>query len=140
MRTLSNVIARIILFVVGGLIILSAVLEIIGAVKVLNDPAVGWWNFTNETSRDAMLVVLIGGFHAIIGLTAFMAAFTGRRSFWLFVFALLLMVLPIYTVVTQVKAGTLTGTWEQIGKLILEFLTPILYFIGCLLLVRRKSD
>lgn len=139
MRTVSNVIARIILFAVGVMIILAAVLEIIAAVKVLNDPAHGWWNFADELSRNAMLLILIAALDAIIGLTAFFAAIRGRRSFWLFIFALILMITPIYTIVTQVQSGAFTGTWEQIGKLILEFLTPILYFVGCLLLVRKRD-
>ena len=139
MRTASNVIARIILFVVGGLIILAAVLEIIAAVKVLNDPAVGWWNFGNQDSLNAMILILIGALDAIIGLTAFFASLRGKRSFWLFIFALVLMATPVYVVVTGVQNGTLTASWDQIGRLILQFLTPILYFVGCLFLVRKKD-
>ena len=75
MRTASNIIARIILFVVGGLIILAAALEIIAAVKVLNDPAVGWWNFGNQDSLNAMILILIGALDAIIGLT-----YLGKKS------------------------------------------------------------
>lgn len=139
MRKASNVIARIILFVVGGLIILAAALEIIAAVKVLNDPAVGWWNFGNQDSLNAMILILIGAADAIIGLTAFFASLRGKRSFWLFIFALALMATPVYVVVTGVKNGTLTASWDQISRLILQFLTPILYFVGCLFLVKTKD-
>ena len=140
MRTASNVIARIILLVVGALIVFAAALRIMDAVKVLNDPATGWWNFGNEIARNAMLAVLLGGVNALIGLTALIAGIRGRRSFWLFLFSLILMITPVYTVVTQVQAGTFIADFEHIGKLILEFLTPILYFVGCLLLVRRNKE
>lgn len=140
MRTFLNVFARILLFAAGALIIFGAVVEIIASVKTLNDPAVGWWQWTNKTSLSAMVVFILAIVNAIIGLTAFIAVFRGRRSFWLFLFSLILMVTPVYTIVTQVQAGTLTGTWEQIGKLILEFITPIMYFVGCLLLVRPAKD
>lgn len=140
MRTVSNVIARIILLVVGALIIYAAALEIIAAVKVLNVPETGWWNFANETARNAMLVFLLAVVNAIIGLTALFAGIRGKRSFWLFFFSLILMITPVYTVVTQVQGGTFVADWEHISKLILEFLTPILYFVGCLLLVRNDKQ
>lgn len=136
MRTFSNVIARILLIAAGILIILGAVFEIIASVKALNDPAIGWWQWGKAESVGAMLILLFAIINIIIGLTAFFAAIRGRRSFWLFLFAIILMITPVYNIVTRVQAGTLTGTWEQIGMLVLEFLTPIMYFVGTLLLVR----
>ena len=140
MRTVSNVIGRLLLLAAGGLIIFAAVIEIIAAVNVLNDPANGWFNFSSELSRNAMIVFLIAIANGIIGLTAFFAAIRGRRSFWLFIFALGLVVMPIYNTVIQVQAGEITWSWEIVGKLLLEYLTPVMYFVGCLLLVRVRRD
>lgn len=136
MRTVSNIIGRILLLGAAILIGVSVAIEMIAALGVLNDPAIGWWNWGNQQGRAAMLVFFLAILNAIVGLTALFAAIRGRRSFWLFVFALILMISPVYTIVTGVQAGTLTGTWEQIGKLILQFLIPIAYFVGCILLVR----
>ena len=140
MRTVSNVIGRILLFVAGGLIIFSAVVGIMAALKVLNDPAIGWWNFASEEGRAALGLFFLSIANGLIGLTAIFAGFRGRRSFWLFIFAAILMITPVYTIVTQVRAGTFSGTWEQIGSLILEFSTPIMYFVAMLLLVRTKNN
>ena len=138
MRTASNVIARILLIAAGGLIIFGAILSIVSSVNAMNDPAIGWWNWGNQQSLSALILLGLGILNSIIGLTALFAAIRGRRSFWLFIFALVLMITPVYTIVTRVQAGTLTGTWDQIGQLLLQFLTPIMYFVGCLLLVRPK--
>lgn len=137
MRTVTNVVGRLLLIAAGILIAVAAVLEIMSAVNTLNDPANGWWNWGNQNSIAATVLFFLGILNVIIALTAFGAAIRGRRSFGLIFFALILMITPIYTIVTRVQAGTLTGTWDQIGQLILEFLTPILYFTGALLLVRR---
>lgn len=139
MRTVSNIIGRILLLGAAILIGVSVAIEMIAALGVLNDPAIGWWNWGNQQGRAAMLVFFLAILNAIVGLTALFAAIRGRRSFWLFVFALILMISPVYTIVTGVQAGTLTGTWEQIGKLILQFLIPIAYFVGCILLVRPAN-
>ncbi len=138
MRTASNVIARILLIAAGGLIIFGAILSIVSSVNAMNDPAIGWWNWGNQQSLSALILFGLGILNSIIGLTALFAAIRGRRSFWLFIFALVLMITPVYTIVTRVQAGTLTGTWDQIGQLLLQFLTPIMYFVGCLLLVRPR--
>ena len=136
MRNVSNFIGRILLIIAGILMIVSAVFEIIASVNVLNSPEVGWWNWASQVCRGALILLGLSIVEAIAGLTAFFAALRGRRSFFLAVFALLLIALPIYSIVTQVQAGTFTGSWDQIWKLIVQFSTPIMYFVGCLLLVR----
>ena len=139
MRNVANFIGRLLLLIAGVLMITSAVFEIIASVNTLNSPEVGWWNWANQTAVSAFVMLIFAGLEGIAGLTAFFAAVRGRRSFFLAVFALLLIALPIYSIVTQVQAGTLTGTWDQIWKLIVQFSTPLMYFVGCLLLVRRAD-
>lgn len=140
MRTASNVLARLLLFAAGGLIILGAVLEIIASVNALNDPNIGWWNWANPNGVAAMILFFLAILDAIIGLTAIFACIRGRRSFWLFLFAIFLMITPVYSVITLIQNGLWTGSWEQIGKLILEFITPIMYFLGTIFLVAPARD
>ncbi len=138
MRNVANFIGRLLLLIAGVLMILAAVFEIIASINTLNSPDVGWWNWGNQQAVSAFVLLVMAGLEGIAGLTAFFAALRGRRSFFLAVFSLLLIALPIYSIVTRVQAGTLTANWDQIWKLIVQFATPIMYFVGCLLLVRRN--
>ena len=137
MKLFINVIGRLLLLAAAGLILGFGIPLIISTIQALN-AGHGWWNFGDDTFRNHHIVLLIQIGSCLCGLAAAFGVITGRRSAGLVMAALLLLVSPIYTIVTGVQAGTFTGTWEQIWSLIRQFAVPFMYFGGTLLLVSYK--
>ena len=137
MKLFINVIGRLLLLACAGLILGFGIPLIITTVQNLN-AGNGWWNFGDPTFRDYHIVLLIQAGSCLCGLFALFGVIFGHRSAGLVMAALILLISPIYTIVTGVQAGTLTGTWEQIWNLIRQFAVPFMYFGGTLLLVKYK--
>lgn len=134
MRTLG----RIILLVVGVALIALAVPNIYSAVQALNET--GWNDFASYPDKMQHLgVIIVQGFNAIIGFTAVFACFSGRASFWLTVFSIIMIGGVIWNFYNAYKAGTL-GDVNVILQLASGFALPILYFIGSLFIrVNRRG-
>ena len=129
---LIKIIGRILLAIAGVILLAVAIPQIIGAVNYLNANS-AWWNFSDQLATSNMWVVLGQGLNALGGVIALLACLIGRRSVLLALYAIVMMIHPVYTVVTGVQNGTITGEWSQIWLLIEQFAVPLLYFFGCLL-------
>ena len=130
---LIKIIGRILLIVAGIWLLAQAIPIMIPAINNLNSTN-SWWNFGDVTARDNMVTVLGQGINALGGVIALLAALIGKKSMLLGLYAILMMVAPVYTVVTGVQHGTITGNdWNKIWMLVGQFACPIIYFVGFLL-------
>ena len=127
-----KVIGRIMLAVAGIILLVAAVPVIMGSVNYLNTNG-AWWNFGDEVARNHMFTVLAQGVNALGGVLALVACLMGKKSLLLALYAVIMMIHPVYVVVTGVQGGTITWDWNQILLLVEEFGVPLLYFIGFVL-------
>ena len=134
-----NAVGRILLIAAGVMMLAAGIPLMIEAVNYLNTNNV-WWNFGDPTARQYMWNLLGHGLNALGAVIALVAALLGRRSGWLALYAIVMMITPVYTVVTGVQNGTLTWDWNKIWPLIVQFAAPLMYFFGCLFVGSGRHD
>ena len=127
-----KIIGRLMLLAAGIILLSVAIPQVMGAVNYLNTNN-AWWNFANEVARNNMVTVLGQGLNGLGGVIALIACLIGRKSVLLALYAIVMMISPVYTVVTGVQGGSITFDWQQILLLVEQFGVPILYFLGFLL-------
>lgn len=125
-------VGRILCLAAGIMLLATAIPFMIEDINYLNTNN-AWTSFTDETARTHMFSVVGQGLNCVGGVMALVAAMLGRKSFLLALYAIVMMINPVYVVVTGVQAGTLNYNWDGILKLLAQFGIPVIYFLGCLL-------
>ena len=136
MRTVLNAIARVLLVLAAIGLGFTAAADIMNAVNAFT----GWFIWNDPNWWSTLWRFVLGCISAIMALVALVAAIRGRRSYRLAFFAIIIMVNPIYTLVTMIQAGTVTWNWDTIWPVIVKFAVPLVYFAGCLLLVKPNEE
>ena len=125
-------IGRIILVIVGAIMLVVSVPVIIVTANQLSESGV-WWDPTTLPQKWTLLVRIVGqGLNALAGLTALWGAIRGKKSFRLALFAIILLIPPIMSLIGDSNSGyDIDWTlWLLYGG---SFALPIGYFIGFLL-------
>ena len=126
-----KLIGRIILIAVGIALLAMSIPIIMGAVPTLQQQTSGITEWL-QVKLPAVITIAGQGINVIAAILAIVAALLGKKSFWLAVFAIVMVISPIYTLVVGIQNGTING-WEPILQYIGQFGLPLLYFIGFLL-------
>ena len=137
MRTFANVFGRILLAASAALLLAWGIPSIISCAVGLTE-ANGWWQFAVASNLRLFLILCFEALACIGGVIAIMAAVVGKRSFWLAFFAILMLILPTYTVITGIIDGTLSWEWLVLWPLLRQFSAPVLYFVGFMLLLKNE--
>jgi len=129
-------IGRIILFIVGAILMVWGVTALISVWNSFFVP--GWWNnIISGSFLSATFMIILNGFiYIIVGLTALLSGIFGRRSFWLILFAVIAFILAILALVAAVKENI--WDWRNVLNVTLGLLLPIGYFVGTMMLGKRK--
>lgn len=124
-------VGRILLIVVGVILLVFAIPSIKTAVDAMN--ALGWDDIGSYPEKMGYLGTIIAqGVNCAFGVIALACAFVGKRSFALAFAAIIMMIVPVYTLVVGIQNETIR-TWQSILLYVEEFALPIVYFIGMLL-------
>lgn len=135
---------RIILLVVGGFLIYSAIKDFTVALDGIKNVFSGWENFikalTDSTSRTealAYLTTLVKSvITMIVALSAILSAIFNHGGFWFSIFSIILLAMFVWNIVTKSKAGAFSGDdkWKVILQLCIDSISQIGYIVGFLLL------
>ena len=125
-----KIVGRILLIGVGIALIVLAIPLFREALATWNgDASIESW----VTSKPSALGAMIGqAFNMLCGLIAIIGGLMGKKSFKLALIAVIMMIFPIYTLVTSIQAGQINGV-QPVLAYVGQFALPILYFIGFLL-------
>lgn len=144
MKTLG----RIILIVVGGLMIYSAIRGFMSSIDGIKQ--IGGWQALLKSLKDASLRqttmqyltnLLKSSGMIIVSASAIFAGIKGHGGFWFSIFSVVMLGLFIYDVVGKTKAGTFSGKdkWTHIWQLIIDSGTQIGYILGFIFLKLGKN-
>lgn len=144
MKTLG----RIILLVVGGLMIYSAIKGLISSIDGIK--SLGGWQALLQTLKDAsrrgqtlqhLTNLLKSSGLIIVSASAIFAGIKGQGGFWFTIFSVVILGLFIYDVVGKTKAGVFSDKdkWNHIGQLIVDSGTQIGYILGFVFLKLGKD-
>jgi len=145
MKTLG----RIILLVVGGLMIASAIRGLVGSINGLKEHSLTWQTLLQSLKDPALRQhymqyftgILKSSGMIIVSASAIFAGIKGKGGFWFTIFSLVILGLFIYDIVGKSKAGEFTGSekWRHILQLIIDSATQIGYISGFILLKLSKE-
>jgi len=145
MKTLG----RIILLVVGGLMIASAIRGLVGSINGLKEHSLTWQTLLQSLKDPAVRQhymqyftgILKSSGMIIVSASAIFAGIKGKGGFWFTIFSLVILGLFIYDIVGKSKAGEFTGSekWRHILQLIIDSATQIGYISGFILLKLSKE-
>lgn len=121
---------RIFLLIVGVALIATSLPSIITGFKSIN--AIGWGSQEAITQSLSIIFSLTGSFVNIFcALIALICALVGKATFLLGLIALIMIGLTITNVILVVQSGAVVE-WYQYVLIGLDFILPILYFLGTL--------
>lgn len=127
-----KLIGRIILIGVGIALLVMAVPVIMGQIPTLQQPVADINEFF-QLKMPAIMTVVGQGINVFAAVIAIVAALLGKKSFWLAVIAIIMIISPVYTLIVGIQNGTING-WQPILQYVGQFALPLLYFIGFLLI------
>ena len=123
--------ARIILFVVGGVLLYLSISSIIQNWSLIQ--VTGWDEFFKADTLNAVLSIASQAFFALCGLYAIYTGLRGRASFIGFVAAVILVVIVVFKTINFVKSD-IEKNFDNIFQLVLSFLMPVGFAAGVLML------
>ena len=136
MHSAKNIVGRVLLFFSVPAFIYVAVSLLISSITQMNDPAIGWFNFGDETARTAAISFIVGIVFALMSISAVIAGIRGKSNFIFsigFVVSILCIFLAVLLVVSAVIGGVVNS--DFILSMILLFVSPALYIVGDILLI-----
>jgi|GEM_PF-2143075 len=126
-------IGRIVLLIAAGLLIGFSVANFINSIQGL---IACNWSFATDAEKAIWTTFFSTGVQVLLGVYAIFYAIFPRKSFIMFLAIIILFVPPVMMIVTDVRAGNLTGfDWGVFQKYGPSFSAPILYLFGAILCV-----
>ena len=131
-----KLLGRLLLFAVGGVLLYLSITSIIAGVKDIQIEGIE--AFFQKDTWNAILKVAIQVFYALCGAYSIFIGLRGKSTFLSFIAAIILVAIVVYRTMEFVKSGAEIN-FQNIFNLILNYLMPIGFSIGVLLLTFGRN-
>ena len=130
-----RIFGRILLAITGILLLVAGIGGLILTITALN--AISWNVAGSSQDGQPFWVLIVGlvgfGADALFGFSAIGGCIRGRKSLGLGLAAIILMIAPTITLVTNIRNGV-PFNWDTTWTYVSGYALPLMYFLGFLLI------